>query len=97
MWITAELLSKNILKKFYPKKAEWLIRQNQPTKVYVKPSLKYHEKEPRMNGKETIISQKESPGQLAAAFSKPPLPPLFGPLFVLSMLEMLLHTEKKNE
>lgn len=90
MWITAELLSKNILKKFYPKKAEWLIRQNQPTKVY-------HEKEPQMNGKETIISQKESPGQLAAAFSKPPLPPLFGPLFVLSMLEMLLHTEKKNE
>nr|ABK22723.1 unknown [Picea sitchensis] len=97
MWITAELLCKNILKKFYPRKAEWLIQQNQPTKVYFKPSSKYHGKEPRVNGEEDIISNKESQAQLAAAFSKPPMPPLFGPFFVFSILEMLLHTEKKNE
>jgi len=97
MWITAEFLCKNILKKFYPRNAEWLIQQNQPTKGYFKPSSKYHVKEPHVNGKEASISEKESTGQLAVAFSKPPMPPLFGPLFVFSILEMLLHTEKKNE
>lgn len=96
MWTTAEPLCKNILKKFYPRKAEWLTQQYQQTKVHFKPSSNHHGKNPHVNEEEAIIS-KESRSQLAAAFSKPPMPPLLGPFFVFSILEMLLDTEKKNE
>ncbi|GLJ05729.1 hypothetical protein SUGI_0024100 [Cryptomeria japonica] len=85
MWKISELIGKNILKRLY--QSEGIIHFNLPAKV---------RRVPHAND-EGVLTPEKGSKQLAAAFSKPPMPPLLGPFFIFSILEMSLHTDRKNE
>lgn len=90
-----EFISKNIFKKLYSRKYEVPIHFYYPAKRHVKTTAKSLGKRPQLNDQNVLTSDKEN--KLAAAFSKPPMPPLFGPFFILSILEMAIRTDKKKE